>query len=183
MEQNTHNRVVSFSELAVKSIVVHTGTYFVMGLLAVQFLDYAHQFAEPTLRDYMRPLSDPLVAAGPLLQPIRGFLFALAFYPIRDSLFGKKHGWAVMWLLLVVLGIISTFGPSPGSIEGIIYTSRPLALQIFGLPEVILQSLFLSSILCYWISHPGNKRIAWAMGILFVSALMASILGIILRPA
>jgi hypothetical protein len=88
-----------------------------------------------------------------------------------------------MWLLLVVLGIISTFGPSPGSIEGIIYTSRPLALQIFGLPEVLLQSLFLSSILCYWIAHPGNKRIAWAMGILFVSALMASILGIILRPA
>ncbi len=178
-----NHREVPFSELAVKAIIVHTGTYFVMGLLAMQFLFYAHRFAGGDMRVYIRPLSDPLAAAGPLLQPIRGLLFALAFYPIRDSLFNRKHGWAVMWLLLVALGILSTFGPSPGSVEGIIYTSMPFALQVFCLPEVILQSLFLSSILCYWIAHPGNRRLPWAMWLLFLSALAASILGIILRPA
>lgn len=183
MEMIVDRRGVSLTDLTLKTVVVHTATYFVMGLLAVEFLDYAHQFAQPALRTYMRPLSDPLVAAGPLFQPIRGALFALAFYPIRDTLFTKKNGWAVMWLLLVVLGILSTFGPSPGSIEGIIYTSRPLVLQVFGLPEVLLQSLFLSAILCYWISHPGNKRLAWAMWILFIAALISSVLGIVLRPA
>ncbi len=174
---------ITFSSLSVKTIVVHTATYFVMGLLALEFLDYAHHFAEPGLQTFMRPLSDPLVAAGPLLQPIRGLLFALAFYPIREILFTRKNGWAVMWLILVVLGILSTFGPSPGSIEGLIYTSSPLKLQIFGLPEVLLQSLLLSSILTYWITHPENKRLAWAMWILFCTAVIASLAGIILRPA
>ena len=183
MQLAEDHRTISFRELTLKTVVVHTGTYFVMGLLAMQFLDYAQRFVRPEMLIFMRPLSDPLVAAGPLLQPVRGFIFALVFYPIRDTLFIKKHGWAVMWLLLVGLGILSTFGPSPGSVEGIIYTSIPLELQLFGLPEVLLQSLFLSAILCYWISHPGNKRLAWAMSLLFVSALTASVLGIILRPA
>lgn len=183
MDATTANTDVSLKDLTVKTIVVHTATYFIMGLLAMEFLDYAHQFAQPGLQTYMRPLSDPLVAAGPLFQPIRGVLFALAFYPIREVLFRKKSGWAIMWLLLLVLGVLSTFGPSPGSIEGIIYTSRPFKLQLFGLPEVILQSLFLSSILCYWIAHPGNRRLAWAMWILFAAAIMASLMGILLRPA
>ena len=182
MDAITTSGEIRFKELAVKTIVVHTATYFVMGLLAMEFMDYVHQFAQPGLQTYMRSLSDPLVAAGPLFQPIRGALFALAFYPIREVLFHKKNGWAIMWLLLVVLGILSTFGPSPGSIEGIIYTSRPLILQIFGLPEVVLQSLFLSSILCYWVAHPGNRRLAWAMWILFAAAIIASVMGIILRP-
>ncbi len=174
---------VSFVNLTVKTIVVHTGTYFVMGLLALQFLDYAHQFAQPGLQTYMRPLSDPLVAAGPLFQPIRGLLFALAFYPLRRVFFFRKNGWAAMWLVLVMLGILSTFGPSPGSIEGIIYTSRPLELQVFGLPESLLQSLLLSSILCYWITHPGNKRLAFAMWALFCLAVIASLMGVMLHRA
>lgn len=183
MDVTVNRGMVSFTDLSIKTIVVHTATYFIMGLLAMQFLDYAHQFAQPGLQTYMRPLSDPLVAAGPLFQPIRGLLFAIAFYPLREILFFRKKGWAVMWLLLVTLGILSTFGPSPGSIEGVIYTSRPLQLQVFGLPEVILQSLFLSAILCYWITHPQNKRLAFSMWILFAAALAASILGIVLRPA
>lgn len=182
MDVTVARRDLSFADLTIKTIVVHTVTYFVMGLLAMEFLDYAHEFAKPGLMTYMRPLSDPLVAAGPLFQPVRGLIFAVAFYPIRNVLFGRRDGWAVMWLLLVALGILSTFGPSPGSIEGIIYTSRPLVLQIFALPEVVLQSLFLSAILCYWVTHPSNKRLAWAMWVLFGTALIASVLGIVLRP-
>ncbi len=177
------DRDVTFASLSVKTIIVHTATYFVMGLLALQFLDYAHHFAQPGLQTYMRPLNDPLVAAGPLFQPIRGFLFALALYPLRNVLFHKRNGWAILWLLLVALGILSTFGPSPGSVEGMIYTQTPLKIQIFGLPEALLQSLFLAVILCYWINNPGNKRIAWAMSILFAVAIAASVMGILLRPA
>ncbi len=183
MDVTTDRRRVSFADLSVKTIVVHTSTYFIMGLLAMELLDYAHKFAGAGLLTYMRPVSDPFVAAGLLFQPIRGFLFALAFYPIRDVLFDRRHGWSVMWLLLVVLGILSTFGPAPGSIEGVIYTSIPLELQFFGLPEVVLQSLFFSSILCYWVTHPEKKRLTFAMWVLFTAALAASVLGVILRPA
>jgi hypothetical protein len=34
----------------------------------------------------MRPMTDPLVIAGPLFQPLRGLVFALVFYPLRDCL-------------------------------------------------------------------------------------------------
>lgn len=183
MDWAVDTRDVSFADIGIKTIVVHTATYFVMGLLAMQFMDYAHRFAQPGMEVYMRSLSDPVVAAGPLFQPLRGLLFAIAFYPLRDKLFNRKNGWAVMWLLLVTLGILSTFGPSPGSIEGFIYTTSPFVLQVFGLPEVVLQSLFLSVILCYWVGHPKNRRLAWAMWILFAAAIVASVLGIILSPA
>ncbi len=171
---------VSFGTLSLKTIVVHTGTYFVMGLLAVVFLDYAHMFAQAEYRVFMRQLNDPFVAAGPLFQPIRGFLFAVAFFPIRQTLFGMKRGWGVIWLLLVVLGVLSTFGPSPGSIEGLIYTNRPIRLQLVALPEVFIQSLLLSSILYYWVNHPTNRKLSWSMYILFGISVVASILGVAL---
>jgi hypothetical protein len=87
-----------------------------------------------------------------------------------------------MWLLLVVVGIFSTFGPSPGSIEGMIYTTLPLGFQLIGLPEVILQSLLLSVILCYWVKHPEKKWLNWALGALFLLVLLFAGLGVAMAP-
>ena len=129
----------SFATLALKTIVVHTITYFVCGILAFYFLDYAHKFAEPGVRDVMRQTNEPIVMAGPLFQPIRGLLFAIAFYPIRSAIFGRKHGWVAMWLLLLILGIFNTFGPCAGSVEGLVYTIIPLSSQLLGLREVVPQ--------------------------------------------
>jgi hypothetical protein len=61
-----------------KTIVTHTVTYFIMGLLASTILDYTRFFAESALNLMMRPTSDPLVMAGPLFQPIRGFCSGLS---------------------------------------------------------------------------------------------------------
>ncbi|MGC2662378.1 MAG: hypothetical protein WA324_30810 [Bryobacteraceae bacterium] len=47
--------------------------------------------------------------AGPLLQPIRGLIFALVFYPLRACLFERRNGWLLMSKILVALGILSTF--------------------------------------------------------------------------
>ena len=106
---------ITFLGLSVKTIVVHTVTYFIMGLLALTFLEYKTAFAEPITREYMRQVDEPIVALGPALQFIRGILFAIAFYPLRESLFGRKNGWLIMWSLLVTLGILSTFAAAPGS--------------------------------------------------------------------
>ena len=111
-----------FLSLAARTIVVHTITYFLMGLLASTLLGYAESFARPWMVCWMRQTNDPMVMAGPLFAPLRGFIFALAFYPLRETLFGRKNGWLIMWWLLVALGILSTFGPAPGSIEGMVYT-------------------------------------------------------------
>ena len=80
--------------LTLKAIVTHTLTYFIVGLVALNIFDYATQFAQADVRTFMRQTNDPILALGPALQPIRGILFALAFYPLREILFmkiGRAH--------------------------------------------------------------------------------------------
>jgi hypothetical protein len=170
-------------ETLVKTIVTHTVTYFVMGLLASTILNYAGFFSQSSLNAMMRPTTDVWVMAGPLFQPIRGILFGLVFYLLREPFFGKKNGWLVMWFTLVALGIIGTFGPTPGSLEGMIYTIFPLWVHLRGLPEVLLQSLFLSLILFYWVNHPQKKWLSWVMGIAFVILMALPILGLLVGQA
>jgi hypothetical protein len=171
------------SEALVKTMVTHTVTYFVMGLVASTLLNYAGLYAQSSLNLMMRPTTDAWVMAGPLFQPIRGILFGLVFYLLRETFFGKKNGWLVMWFVLVILGIIGTFGPTPGSLEGMIYTIFPLWVHLRGLPEVLLQSLFLSLILFYWVNHPQKKWLSWVMGAAFVIMMALPILGLLVGQA
>ena len=153
-------------ELTIKTIVAHTLSYFLMGLLAFNLLHYAEAYVTGALAGYMRPTTDRLVMAGPLFQPIRGVVFALAFYPLRSVLFGRKNGWLIMWWTLVALGILSTFGPAPASIEGVIYTQLPFP-GWRDYVEIVPQALLLSGILFYWVQHPEKKWLSWVLGILF----------------
>jgi hypothetical protein len=88
-----------------------------------------------------------------------------------------------MWLVLVALGILGTFGPSPGSIEGMLYTVFPLAVHLKGLPEVLLQSLLLSLIMFYWVRNPHKKWVTWVMAIAFVILMSFPILGLLATGA
>lgn len=176
-----NNNQPGFLALAAKTIVVHTITYFFMGILASTFLDYAERFARPEMACWMRQLDDPLIMAGPLFQPIRGLIFALAFFPLREILFGRKSGWLMMWWLLVALGILSTFGPPPGSIEGMIYTRIPILDQLVGWLEVVPQALLLSVILFYWVNHPEKKWLNWVMGAVFFVMILMPVAGLLLR--
>jgi hypothetical protein len=171
---------ITFLGLTVKTIVVHTVTYFIMGLLALTLLEYRTAFEGPVTREYMRSVDEPIIALGPALQFIRGFLFAVAFYPLREILFGRKNGWLITWLLLVTLGILSTFGAAPGSVEGLLYTKMPVELQISGWLEVMTQALLLSVILYYWVNHPEKKWIAWVLGTIYTLAVNFSIMGYLL---
>jgi hypothetical protein len=170
---------IKFIPLAIKTIVVHTVTYFVMGLLASTLLSYGSWFARSDLSSFMRQIDDPLVMAGPLFQPIRGLLFAVVFYLLRDVLFGRKNGWLVMWVLLVFVGILSTFGPSPGSVEGMIYTVLPFLDHFKGWPEVMVQALLFSLILTYWIRHPEKRWLTWLLAAAFVIVLLLPIMGLL----
>ena len=117
--------------------------------------------------------------AGPLFQPIRGILFGIVFYLLREPFFSRKDGWLIMWITLVVVGIIGTFGPTPGSLEGMLFTVFPLWVHLRGLPEVLLQSLFLSLILFYWVSHPQNRWLTAAVWIAFFILMSFPILGLL----
>lgn len=162
-----------------RSAVVHTVTYFIMGLLAFVFLDYAERFARPELACWMRPTSDPLVLAGPLFQPLRGLLFGLLLWPFRDRLFGDPRGWRLLGALLVGLGILNTYGPAPGSIEGMVYTVIPLPDQLAGWLEVIPQAMLYAFLLHAWLVHPERRWLGRSLTVVFVLAVAFPILGLL----
>jgi hypothetical protein len=170
---------ITLSGLTLKSIVSHSLTYFLVGLVASVVFNYSADFARPELRTYMRQIGDPIIALGPALQLLRGILFALAFYPLREILFKKKNGWLITWWLLVALGIFSTFAPASGSVEGAIYTTLPILDQFFsgGMVEILLQSFLFSSLLYYWANHPEKRWLNWLLGILFGLVVLMSLLG------
>lgn len=163
--------------VVIKTIVTHSITYFIVGWLASSILDYAGWYAA-SFSSMMRPLTDPVLMLAPMFQPLRGILFGLAFYLLREPLFNRKNGWLVMWAVLVVFGILGTFGPTPGSLEGMFFTVFPLADHLRGLPEVLLQALLLSAILFYWVNHPEKRWLTWGLAIVFVIFMAFPILGI-----
>jgi hypothetical protein len=170
----------TFWGIILKTTITHTVTYFFVGLLAFTVFNYTDRFAEPGLSSLMRQTDHPLVAAGPLFQPIRGFLFGIVFYLLRDRLFRREDGWLVAWVMLVVVGIFSTFGPTPGSIEGLIYTTLPVRGQLAGLSEVLVQSFLLSVITYYWVRHADSRWLNWVLGIVFFIVLLLPALGLLL---
>ena len=125
----------------------------------------------------MRQTGDPLVAAGPLFQLLRGFLFGIVFYALRDVVFPRKYGWLTMWLVLVIVGVISPFGAAPSSIEGVLYTVLPGWFHIAGFPEVFVQAGVLSFLTYYWVNHPDKKWLSWILWILLAIVILMSILG------
>jgi len=168
-------------ELAVKTIIVHTVTYFLTGALAFYFLDYATVLARPDMASWMRQPTDPMVMAGPLFQPIRGLVFALVIYPLREKFFERRHGWLLLWWILVALGIISTFGAVPGSLEGFVYTRISIRDQLLGLPEVVLQALLLAFGVVYWVNHPRTPWLTRVMVAAFILVMSLPILGLLAR--
>ncbi|MFC1936289.1 hypothetical protein ACFLYP_01335 [Chloroflexota bacterium] len=173
------SQTLTFRELSIKTIVTHTASYFIMGLIAVTFLGYSDRFATPAFSSWMRSVDDPIVMTGPLFQPIRGLVFAMVFFPLREVFFQRKNGWLVMFWMLVGIGIINPFAPPPGSIEGLIYTKIPLYDQLIGLLEVVPQAFLLSFVLFYWIENPEKRWISWVMWALFVIIIVLMILGIL----
>ena len=78
-----------FRSIVLKTLVTHTLTYSLAGMLALTLFNYAELFADPNNEYPMRLVSNPLVIAGPLFQPIRGLLFGIVFYLLRDILFRR----------------------------------------------------------------------------------------------
>lgn len=169
----------TFASVAWKTAVVHTVTYFLIGLLSYTFFDYTAKYADPVVANFMRQTDHPLIALGPALQVIRGFLFGIVFYALRETIFPNKRGWLTLWLILVIVGILSTFGPSPSSIEGMLYTVMPMWFHVVGFPEVFIQSGLLAFLTHYWVNNPDKKWLGWVFGIIFVLVVLMSLLGML----
>ncbi len=167
-------------EIVLKAAATHSLTYMVMGLAASTLLDYSGLFATTELGAIMRPMTDPWVMAGPLFQPLRGALFGLVVYGLRQPVLETRHGWLTLWFVLVAVGIVGTFGPTPGSLEGLIYTTLPLSVHLRGLPEILLQSLLFAAILPLWLTTP-RRWLTWVLGVACCVLLALPALGLLVR--
>jgi hypothetical protein len=136
----------------------HMVTYFVAGAFAFFVFDYATTFESEHLACYMRPTDSPWVALGPGLQWVRGLIFAAVLYPFRHVFLEEPRGWLKLWGLVAGLAILSTAGPAPGSVEGLIYTRIPPLDQLVGLRETVAQTLVFSWLLVAWYRRPHR---AW----------------------
>ncbi len=139
-----------FWPFALRVIIAHTLTYFIFGMIMSNVFDYGEIFQREIIRDFMLQIDEHNVILGPFLQPLRGLIFALGLWPVRNLLVEKKRGWLVLWGLLVTIGILSTPAAAPCSIEGVLYTRLPLWYHLMGLPEILLQTLVFSVWLVWW---------------------------------
>ncbi len=169
------------ARIVTKAAIAHSVTYMACGMLAASLFDYARMFADPALNGFMRQTSERMVMAGPLFQPLRGALFGFALFLLRSSWLGKRNGWLTVWGVLLIVGIFGTFGPAPGSLEGMIYTRLPLSFQVRGLPEVIVQALAFSALFCYWAGSP-RKWLTWTLGSACFLGLFLPAVGLLIRP-
>ena len=165
------------TSIVIKAAVVHTVTYGIVGCLAYMIFNYPRLFAETELRFIMRPTTDPRVKLGLLFQPIRGAIFGIAFVMLRQPFLDDRGGWLTMWIVVVLLCILSSFGPNTTSIEGMIFTKIPLRIHLVGLPEILLQSFLLSFVVYHWVNTPDMHWLGMTMWTLFAVALTAPLLG------
>ncbi len=158
VNMGTKNNWKAFMTFAMRVIVAHTLTYFIYGIVMSQVFDYSAIFAREIIRDYMLPIGQRNVFLHLLMQPVRGLIFAVALWPIRDLLLERKQGWFILWSLLVSIGILSTPAAAPSSIEGMVYTRIPMWYHLMGIPEIALQTLFFSIWVVWWERQSVKSR-------------------------
>jgi hypothetical protein len=156
-------------------VAAHVVTYFVAGLIASTVFDYHALYQETELRHLMRPTTTAWVAAGPLLQIVRGVVFGFALWPLRTVLLDGARGAFRLWCLLVALAIWGAAGPAPGSLEGMIFTTLPLRLHLLGWPEVIVQTGAFAALLSAWCHGPRRSFNVAAVIALVVVALLSAL--------
>jgi hypothetical protein len=171
----------SIISILIKTAVTHTVSYFFVGLAAFKVFDYPHLLEETGFRFFMRPTTDLRVRAGILFQPLRGIILGIAFALLKQSLFTRSNGWLFIWITLLCLSILGTFGPTLASIEGIVFSKIPVRTQLIGFPEILVQSFLLSFIIFHWVRSHEAKWFSMTMWTLFIFALTVPILGLLAK--
>ena len=133
-----------------KVTAAHVITYMAVALVAMPLtFNYADYIVE--LMGF-RPLDEINMGAVLIGQIIRGLLLGIVIWWIKDSIIGKKRAWLKLWAILVILGIVNTYGPAQGSIQGLIYLAPiediPVSMSL-GIFEIMAQPLLFSIIVSF----------------------------------
>ena len=146
-----------------KVTIAHVVTYMICGMVFMTLFNYQENL-EVVGMNSMDELNGLVVILG---QIVRGVLFGIVIWWIKDSIIGKKLAWLKLWAILVIVGILSVYAPAPGSIEGFIYLAPssvvpnseplPLAFILGSLAEIMVQPLLFSIIVTFQRKGKGNS--------------------------
>jgi hypothetical protein len=134
---NQRNKVIF------KVTIIHIITYVICGITYMQVFDYQSTLSQIGMRD----TNSLIVGLAPVFQIVRGFLFGIVLWVLRNSFVNNKYGWLIIWGLIVIVGIFNTPSTSPGSIEYFIYcepTNEPWNLAFGGMLEILTQTFLFS---------------------------------------
>lgn len=149
-----------FASFALKVIVTHTVTYFVVGAIAYQLLTKPLYIGEQAvMATFMRTELEPEIWRHVMVwflpaQILRGFLLAVALYPFHDILIGWSwvKRFAAIAGIYIIVGFWASAPAAPGTIEGLVYLrpefSLPVHLKVQ--PEIIAQGLLMGGWLSLW---------------------------------
>jgi len=129
---------------------VHVVTYAVFGLIFMSLFNYDEYFRASEVYRNFRDLDSPIVRAAVLFQVLRGAFLALILYPFYQIFAASRGGWFKLFGLLWGLTLIGAVAATPGSIEGLIYTTASLKEHLLGIPEVTLQMLAFAFLFVAW---------------------------------
>ncbi len=134
--------------------VLHMIAYLMAGIIALVFMDYKELFASGSLAALMRPTDSPIVAIGPFLQIIQGFVMSLFLFPVRSTFISSKNGWLYLLLLIAGFSIFAPEIPGPGTFEGVLYTKISIQEHLLSLPETLIYSIVFSALFALWYRYP-----------------------------
>jgi len=138
----------------------HVLTYILCGMIAQSLFSYWNWIGEQT---NWRKIDDSIILQLlPIFQLLRGILYGIALFLIKDSIVYSKYGFLKLYLIMIIIGIFNTPAPSPGSIEAFIYlipSNAPLGVKIGGMAEILIQNLLFCLIVCKKWRELKNKII------------------------
>lgn len=156
--------------ILVKSSVIYTLVYLVVGAIAYQFITKQFYVGEdPLFTAYLRSESNPSEWAHTNLWLIPGLilravLISLVLLPFIDTLkkmtFVKRVG--ALFGIMFVLAHLAAAAPSPANIEGLIYMKPELtSVESFLLtqPEMIFQCLLFALGLSWVIKNQPKQNV------------------------
>ena len=153
-----------FLSFAVKVIVAHVVSYFVVGAAAYQLLTKPFYEGETAVfATFMRTPAEPELWSHAMRwfipgQVLRGVLIAAVLYPFFDTL--RAWGWGRRCLsisgLYLVLGFWASAVAAPGTIDGLIYLRPEITLyaHLTVQPEIVVQGLILGAWVARWMAPP-----------------------------
>ncbi len=153
---------VPFIGFAVKVMIAHTVTYFVVGSLAYQLITKPfYEGPDPLFAGFMRTPADPALWAHVMrwflpAQLLRGLLMAAALWPFHSTV--AAWSWRRRFLALAglyfIFGYWATAVAAPGTIEGLVYLRPEFTPRVHLIvqPEILIQAHLWSAWLAAWIT-------------------------------